>query len=90
MEMERITLTYTEPSRLLQDWHELEGNPLSDRFKGLRGRGFYDGLCKFLQIRGGGRLQLTLEILYGHAWAVDRPMKSGEVSIPVSQIRRKP
>ncbi len=90
MEMERLVLTYRKVEDLLRDWHALGGNPAATDFNGLRGRGFHARLNNCLQTTGGSGLQMTLEILYGHAWRVVREEKPREFRIPVSQIRRKP
>lgn len=90
MEMERLVLTYRRVEDLLRDWHALGGNPAHPVQSGLRGRGFYKRLNNCLQKSGGGSLQISLEILYGHAWRVVREEKPREIRIPVSQIRRKP
>lgn len=90
MEMERLVLTYRNVGDLLRDWHALGGNPAVTDLKGLRGRNFHARLNNCLQTNGGSGLQMTLEILYGHAWRVVREEKPREIRIPVSQIRRKP
>ncbi len=90
MEMERLVLTYRRVEDLLRDWHALGGNPAQAAAPGLRGRGFYKRLNNCLQNLGGGGLQISLEILYGHAWKVIREEKPREIRIPLSQIRRKP
>lgn len=73
MDMERIELTYQTPQRLLQELRELGRNLHPARFAGLRGRGWLRQLHAALA--GGlatpaaqGRLKLTFEIVYGHAF----------------------
>lgn len=72
MDMERIELTFETPERLLQELRELGRNLHPARFAGLRGRGWQDRLLQAL--RGladpaqDGRLKLTFEIIYGHAF----------------------
>jgi malonyl-CoA O-methyltransferase len=72
MDMERITLTFATPRRLLQELRGLGRNLHPGRFAALRGRG---GLARLEQAlaraladeRHGGQLALTFEIIYGHA-----------------------
>lgn len=70
MDMERITLTWETPARLLQELRELGANLHPARFPALRGRGWMHRLEQELarSLRGSdGRLALTFEIIYGHA-----------------------
>ena len=72
MDMERIELTFDTPERLLQELRELGRNLHPARFAGLRGRAWRERLHAAL--RGladpaqDGRLKLTFEIIYGHAF----------------------
>ena len=70
MDMERITLTYESPARLLQELAELGRNFHPARFPALRGRLWRAQLEAALaeQLMGpDGRLSLTYEVIYGHA-----------------------
>ncbi len=70
MDMERITLTWDSPERLLSELRELGANLHPGRFAGLRGRGWRKQLERELvqRLQGAdGRLALTFEIIYGHA-----------------------
>jgi malonyl-CoA O-methyltransferase len=70
MDMERITLTWETPARLLQELRELGANLHPARFAALRGGGWQARLEEELarSLRGpDGRLALTFEIIYGHA-----------------------
>lgn len=71
MDMERITLTYASPERLLQELRELGRNLHHQRWPGLRGRGWHQHLLQGLQALARpdeqGRLALTFEVIYGHA-----------------------
>jgi malonyl-CoA O-methyltransferase len=73
MDMERIELTFETPQRLLQELRELGRNLHPQRFAALRGRCWQERLTKALA--GGladpahdGRLKLSFEIIYGHAF----------------------
>jgi malonyl-CoA O-methyltransferase len=71
MDMERITLTWETPQRLIQELRELGANLHPERFPALRGRGWHAGLEQELarSLAGtDGRLALTFEIIYGHAF----------------------
>ena len=71
MDMERITLTYETPARLLQELRELGRNFHPRRFPALRGRAWKASLeqaiGKYLVKGDDGRLMLTFEVIYGHA-----------------------
>ncbi len=73
MDMERITLTFATPQRLLQELRELGRNFHPGRFAGLRGRGWKAGLLQKIEQHWAdkqpdGQLSLTFEIVYGHAY----------------------
>ena len=73
MDMERITLTFATPERLVQELRELGANLHPDRFPSLRGRRWCDKLYQVLSERLAdpgqeGQLALTFEIIYGHAF----------------------
>jgi malonyl-CoA O-methyltransferase len=73
MDMERITLSFETPQRLLQELRELGRNLHPGRFAGLRGRAWLAHLHAALLARlarpdEGGRLSLSFEIIYGHAF----------------------
>ena len=65
MDMERITLTFETPQRLLEELRGLGRNLQPQRFAGLRGRQWRDQLHQALS---DVPLQLTFEVIYGHAF----------------------
>ena len=65
MDMERITLTFETPQRLLEELRGLGRNLNPQRFPGLRGRQWRGQLHQAL---GAAPLQLTFEVIYGHAF----------------------
>ena len=71
MDMERITLTYETPARLIKELRELGRNFHPRRFPALRGRAWMAGLeqaiGRHLVKSEDGRLALTFEVIYGHA-----------------------
>jgi malonyl-CoA O-methyltransferase len=74
MEMERLTLTYRDLSALLSELHASGGRTArTGRPAGLRGRSWRARLEeRYGAFRADGRLPLTFEIVYGHAWKPDR------------------
>ena len=71
MDMERITLTFETPARLLLELAGLGRNFHPARFAGLRGRAWRAQLeaelAQQLPRTPEGRLLLTFEVIYGHA-----------------------
>jgi len=91
MDMERITLTFETPARLLAELRELGANLHPGRFPALRGRSWRRRLEDELARgpRGAdGRLALTFEIIYGHAFkAAPRVPVSAETELPLGDLR---
>ncbi|MFZ6744888.1 methyltransferase domain-containing protein [Undibacterium sp. JH2W] len=84
MDMEKITLTYGNAEKLLEDVRALGGNPLMTRRQGLLGRKAYARLLAALdrQKNADGRITLTLEVVYGHAFRpVNRKTAAGEAIV---------
>jgi malonyl-CoA O-methyltransferase len=92
MDMERITLTYDTPARLLQELRELGRNFHPGRFGALRGRRWRTLLEQQLSERlprgSDGRLQLTFELIYGHALKARPKVKVSALSaVSVQDMR---
>jgi len=94
VDMERITLTFSSPQSLLKELRGLGRNLHPQRFGALRGRVWQAQLQSQLQERLAsptepGRLQLTFEIIYGHAFkpAPRMPVK-GQSSITLEEMRQ--
>ncbi|WP_447122945.1 methyltransferase domain-containing protein [Glaciimonas sp. GG7] len=70
MDMETITVTYDTVEKLLADAKACGGNPLATRSRGLLGRAAWQRLVDALEAtrRTDGKLPLTFEIIYGHAF----------------------
>lgn len=84
MDMEVITVTYDSASALLADVRALGGNPLDTRRRGLTGRAVRDRMVAALerQRRPDGKLTLTFEVIYGHAFRpAPRVTQAGEAII---------
>ncbi len=85
MDMERITLTFETPERLLQELRSLGRNLHVGRFAALRGRRWRQQL---LQALGQQPLQLTIEVIYGHAFKpTPRLSVSAHSEISLDQMR---
>lgn len=92
MDQEVLTLTYEAPEKLLQDVRSLGGNPALGRKATLATRQWRQRLLEALeqQRRPDGRIHLTIEVAYGHAWrSATRHGQAGETRISVSAIKRK-
>ncbi len=91
MDMERITLTYDSPARLLQELAELGRNFHPARFGALRSRQWRRRLEALLaeHLTGAdGRLSLTFEVIYGHALKAQPKIKISALSaVSVSDMR---
>jgi malonyl-CoA O-methyltransferase len=91
MDMERITLTWESPAKLLAELSELGSNLHPLRFPGLRGRRWKAELEDALVTQLGGldgRLALSFEIIYGHALKpAPRVRVSGQSSVSLEDMR---
>jgi malonyl-CoA O-methyltransferase len=74
MDMERLTIQYQQPDRLLADLRAMGGNSLTARDAGLKGVGWLRALNRHLASefaavqKHGNAFSLSFEIVYGHAW----------------------
>ncbi len=93
MDQERITLTFSSPASLLAELRELGRNLHVQRFGGLRGRRWHQQLLAQLgsalaSTEDGDRLELSFEIVYGHAFkAAPRTAMAKQSSISLEQMR---
>ena len=71
MEMEQITLTYSDLAALLRDLKQIGAHTvLEDRRAGLMGKTAWRRLRdNYERFRQDGRLPASYEVVYGHAWA---------------------
>ena len=84
MDMEVITITYDTVAALLVDVRALGGNPLATRRRGLIGRAAWRRVEAALeaQRRPDGKLGLSFEVIYGHAFRpAPRTTAAGEAII---------
>lgn len=86
MDVERLTLTYTDVMRLMRDLKQLGAhNVTAGRPRGLTGKAHLRRLIEaYERYRREGLLPATYEIVHGHAWST-----SDEISVPVDSVRRK-
>lgn len=88
MDAETIRLTYPSPQALLREVAALGGNPRYDRGRGLvsgrRARALLERLAAQRDARG--RIALTFEIAYGHAWRPP-PRVRGQATVPLDHLR---
>ena len=92
MDMERITLTFTDAEAYLAELRGLGRNLNARRFGGLRGRGWQAALRNALERRlprdGAGRLLMTFEVVYGHAFKPQpRVAMKAEQAVSVEAMR---
>ena len=93
MDMEKITLTYASPEKLLEDLRSMGRNFHVARFAGLRGKDWLKQLHKVLLSLAHndqeGRLALTFEVVYGHALKPQPRLKvASESQIGLDDMRQ--
>lgn len=85
MDMERITLTFESPERVLQELRGLGRNLHAGRFPALRGRRWH---AELLAAVARQPLQLSFEVVYGHAFKpAPRLTVSAQSEISLDQMR---
>ena len=88
MDAETIRLTYASPQALLGEVAALGGNPRDDRAPGLvsgrRARVLHAALRETAD--ADGRITLSFEIAYGHAWK-PQPRLRGQSTVPLDDLR---
>jgi malonyl-CoA O-methyltransferase len=92
LDMEVITVTYDTPQALLADVRALGGNPLGTLRRGLMGRQAWRRMLDALERgrRPDGKLGLTFEVIYGHAFRPAPRMTSKGEAIIRFDLPRKP
>jgi malonyl-CoA O-methyltransferase len=92
MDMEYITLTYSSAESLLHELRALGRNLHIARFPALRGKRWRNTLHAALEsaLRGpDGRLALTFEVVYGHAFKPSPKLTVlSETRVPLEEMRR--
>ncbi|MBT9464857.1 biotin synthase [Hydrogenophaga sp.] len=92
MDMERITLSYSGADPLLAELRGLGHNLSDQRFSACRSRHWHTRLCAAIEAglprAPDGRLTLTFEIIYGHAFKpVPRVPMASSTSLAVDDMR---
>lgn len=87
MDMEIVTLTYAEPVAAMRDLKALGAhNVTAGRRRGLTGKsGWKRALERLEATRRDGRLPVTFEVVYGHAWKPEP--RRGPGGRPVIEIK---
>jgi malonyl-CoA O-methyltransferase len=90
MDAEVLTLTYPSVQAALREVAALGGNPRDDRLAHLVSTRRAHALLDALDARrdGMGRIALTFEVAYGHAWSA-APRTAGVTAVPVDDLRRQ-
>jgi malonyl-CoA O-methyltransferase len=92
MDMEVITLTYTDVDALLADLRATgQQNVLAERRRGLAGKGALAAMrAAYENLRRDGRLPASFEIVYGHAWKPEpRLTEDGRAIVKMQAPRAK-
>jgi malonyl-CoA O-methyltransferase len=94
MDMERLTLTYSGGAAVLDDLRDLGRNLHASRHAGLRSRAWRQRLVAALDAGlprdADGRLTVTVELIYGHAFKAEpRPVRgpAGEAAVSMDEMR---
>jgi malonyl-CoA O-methyltransferase len=92
MDMERITLSYSSAAALLAELRALGRNLSVQRFGACRSRQWHAAMCEAIESglprSPDGRLLLTFEIIYGHAFKpVPRVPLASSTSLAVDDMR---
>lgn len=91
MDMEHLTVTYTELSGLLRELKDIGAhNVLPGRERGLMGKSRWARLSEaYEQFRKDDRLPATYEVVYGHAWKPIAPTPRSDDGRQVIHFDRK-
>jgi malonyl-CoA O-methyltransferase len=92
LDMETITVTYDTAAALLADVRALGGNPLTTRRTGLMGKAAWQRMLAALETRrrADGKLGLSFEIIYGHAFRPAPRITAAGEAIVRFDLPRKP
>ena len=94
MDMERITLTFSSAANLVSELRELGRNLHPARFPALRSKAWRNQMQAALQQKlaipaEDGRLALTFEIIYGHAFKPQRKLSvRAETTLSLDEMRQ--
>ena len=90
MDMDMMTLTYDDVMTVMTDLKAIGANtPMKDNMRGLLTPGkLKQVIAQYETFRNENYLPASFEIVYGHAWKIDKKNRqsSGEITIPVKDI----
>lgn len=98
MDAEVLTLTYASAQALVDDLRLMGGNSHSQRSASLTGKARWQRFLAALQGQAApdGRIALTIEVIYGHAWKPLQDSQRSRMQVSVDDLaatlpsRRKP
>jgi malonyl-CoA O-methyltransferase len=93
MDMEYMTLTYTDVLALMNDLKAIGAhNVTAGRRQGMTARATLAAVkCNYEALRRDGRLPATFEVIYGHAWVPQpRTTADGKTVIPIKVSKGSP
>jgi malonyl-CoA O-methyltransferase len=91
MDVERMTLTYEDPLRLMREIKAIgAANVEVRRGRGLLGRQRLERVCAAYERfrRADGRLPVSYEVVHGHAWMPLQRHIDGETRVAIDALRR--
>jgi len=88
MDSERMTVTYRELRRLLQDLKQIGAhNVTAGRLRGLTGRQRWQAFHEpYERYRTGGVLPASYEVVYGHAWSPVNKVAGHGNEVPLASL----
>lgn len=88
LDVDRLTVSYNDADDLFRDLTAAGArNSLQDRNRSLVGRKHFGTMRQRLEnARPDGRIELDLELVYGHCWGGRPPLPEGDVRIDASAI----
>lgn len=91
LDVDRMTVTYESPAALFRDLTAVGGrNCLKGRNPGLVGKARFGAMIDTLAAsRRDGRLELGLELVYGHCWGLGARARAGDYRIDANRISRR-
>ena len=90
LDVEHYTLTYDDVKGVMKDLKSIGAhNATFGRNRGLAGRGFLNNLTQqYEQFRTQGKLPVTFEVIYGHAWRPISMRPAGQEFSPITFKKR--
>ena len=91
MDVEHLTVTYADSAQLLAELRAVGGgSALASRKSGLRGRAWPARVSAgYERFRRDGRLPVTVEVIYGHAWKPEEAPRLLEDGRAIIRVERR-